>query len=118
MIKALLPVLLAAKMKIVALLGLAYVVIALIAKKAILASLVSLAISGFIAIKKLMSQQSHGHHEVKEVHAEYSGHGGWSGGGGGWDGGDAYAAHSSPVAHSIAYSGQKPISRRWADARD
>lgn len=111
-IRALIPVLLAAKMKIVGFLGLAYVIIALIAKKAILASLVSLAISGFIALRKLLGNQSHGH-EVKEVHAEYAPHG-WSGGysSGGWDGGDAHGSYSSPVAHALAYNGQKPISRR------
>ncbi len=99
-------------MKIVGFLGLAYVIIALIAKKAILASLVSLAISGFIALRKLLGNQSHGH-EVKEVHAEYAPHG-WSGGysSGGWDGGDAHGSYSSPVAHALAYNGQKPISRR------
>lgn len=93
-------------MKMAALLVLAYLVIALIAKKAILASLVSLAISGFIGLKKLLASK-HEHHE--EAH-----HGGWEaapsyGGGGGWAGEEygGYGSHSQPVAQHLAYSAQK-----------
>jgi hypothetical protein len=62
--KALLPFLIGLKMKLSAFMVIAYFVIALIAKKALLASLISLAIAGFIAIKKLLSQQHQPHHEV------------------------------------------------------
>lgn len=63
LLKALGPLLIGLKMKLAAFAAIAYIVIALIAKKALLASLLSLLISGFIAIKKLLSQQ-HSHHEV------------------------------------------------------
>lgn len=137
LMKALLPLLIGLKLKLAAFAGLAYIVIALIAKKALLASLVSLAISGFIGIRKLLSQQHHApvHHEVVQAHpVEYSSHGGgWSGGGGGasaggygggggaggggWESyggghGDAHGSYSNNVAHSIAYSAQKPVRRR------
>ncbi|BES96688.1 Protein of unknown function (DUF1676) [Nesidiocoris tenuis] len=110
LLKALLPFILGLKMKLAGFMVLSYFVIALIAKKALLASIVSLAIAGFIALKKLMSKEPH--HEVHEV-----GHG-WSagGGGGGWDsyggGHDAHGAFSNPVAQTLAYSGQKPAAVR------
>lgn len=134
LLKALLPFLIGLKLKLVGFLGLAYIVIALIAKKAILASLISLAISGFIALKKLLgSKQNHGggggHYSAVEVHpVEYSSHGGYGGFGGGgggggggyisssgWDSygghGDSHGSYSNNVAHSLAYSGQKPVRR-------
>lgn len=64
--KVLGPLLIGLKMKLAAFAALAYIVIALIAKKALLASLLSLLISGFIAIKKLLSHQ-HAHHEVVSI---------------------------------------------------
>ncbi|KAI5714004.1 hypothetical protein M8J76_013622 [Diaphorina citri] len=115
LIKALIPFIIGLKMKLGLFAVLAYFVIALIAKKAILASLISLAISGFIAIKKL-SQHHQPHHEVVEHHA----HAGWSApssySSGGWDsygggGHDAHGAYSNQVAHSVAYNGQKPVRR-------
>lgn len=63
LMKAIGPLLIGLKMKLAAFAALAYIVIALIAKKALLASLLSLLISGFIAIKKLLSHHS-SHHEV------------------------------------------------------
>lgn len=117
-------------MKLAGLAVLAYFVIALIAKKALLASLVSLALSGFVAIRKLLSQQQHhqpAHHEVQVHPVEYSSHGGggggWGGsggggygGGGGWDSysshGDSHGSYSNNVAHSVAYGGQKTVRRR------
>lgn len=121
--KALLPLLIGLKVKLAAFGALAYVVIALIAKKALLASLISLAISGFIAIRKLLSQQHHApaHHETIVHPVEYSSHGGGGGGysSGGWDsysggghGADSHGSYSNNVAHNIAYSGQKPVRRR------
>lgn len=63
LMKQLMPLLIALKLKLSAFAGLAYIVIALIAKKALLASLISLLVSGFIGIKKLLSHQQP-HHEV------------------------------------------------------
>lgn len=63
--KQIMPYLIALKVKLSAFAVIAYVVIALIAKKALLASLISLLVSGFIFVKKLLSQQHHApHHEV------------------------------------------------------
>ncbi|XP_073969769.1 DUF1676 domain-containing protein Osi6 isoform X2 [Rhodnius prolixus] len=124
-LKALLPLLIGLKMKLGGFLVLSFFVIALIAKKALLSALVALAISGFIAIKKLLSHHHHmPHHEVHEVShgwagPSYGGGGGGGGGGyssGGWDsygggGHDSHGAYSGNVAHTLAYSGQKPASR-------
>lgn len=64
-LKQIMPFLVALKVKLSLFAALAYVVIALIAKKALLASLISLAVSGFIGIKKLLANQHHApHHEV------------------------------------------------------
>uniref|UniRef100_A0A8D8QMB1 Osiris 9 n=1 Tax=Cacopsylla melanoneura TaxID=428564 RepID=A0A8D8QMB1_9HEMI len=119
LIKQLIPFIIGLKLKLKLFAVLAYFVIALIAKKAILASLISLAISGFIAIKKLSSQHHHEpHHEVVEHHAHSAGYehhpapsyssGGWDSYGGGHD---AHGAYSNQVAHSVAYNGQKPVRR-------
>jgi hypothetical protein len=63
--KQLIPLLIALKVKLSAFAVIAYIVIALIAKKALLASLISLLVSGFIGIKKLLASQHHApHHEV------------------------------------------------------
>ncbi|RZF41804.1 hypothetical protein LSTR_LSTR005266 [Laodelphax striatellus] len=111
-LKKLLPLLLIGlKMKMAVFLVLTYFIVALIAKKAILASIISLAISGFIAIKKLLSS-----HQMPVHQVEYSAHGGgsgWSSGGAssGWDSGhgsDSHGSYSNNVAHSLAYSAQKP----------
>lgn len=106
-LKQLLPFLIGFKLKMVGLLILAYFVIALIAKKAILASLVSLAISGFIALKKLLAAKHEPHHESW-------GHGGWGHSApapvsAGWSHEEygGYGSHSQPVAQQIAYNGQK-----------
>ncbi|XP_014278445.1 uncharacterized protein [Halyomorpha halys] len=101
LLRALLPILVAVKMKVAGFLILAYIVIALIAKKALLSSLISLAVSAFIGIKKLMSGGG-GHHHVPSHHEVYEPVHGWSG----WD--DSQGAYSSNV---IAYQGHKPIAR-------
>ncbi|XP_063229006.1 keratin, type II cytoskeletal 1 [Bacillus rossius redtenbacheri] len=146
LLKKILPILLAVKLKMATLLGLSYLAIALIAKKAILASLISIAISAYIGIRKLLSQQQqhHGwqpHYEVETYQAHGGGYGGGGGGGGGvayssggfssygggggggggggfsggydssYSGHGEYGSHSSPVAHTLAYSGQKPVKR-------
>ncbi|XP_050437147.1 uncharacterized protein LOC126843580 [Adelges cooleyi] len=119
MMKHLLPLLIALKMKLVAFAGLAYIVIALIAKKALLASLISLLVSGFIGIKKLLSHH-HPHHEVIESHHGHSSYGGspaaYSGSSSGWDsygsgGHDAHGSYSNNVAQTMAYGAQKPAAR-------
>ncbi|KAI4491856.1 hypothetical protein M0804_003248 [Polistes exclamans] len=80
LLKTILPLLIAAKVKIGALATGAYLLIALIAKKAIIASLISIAISAFIGLKYLWSSKSGG------GFTPYNS--GWSGGissiGGGW----------------------------------
>ncbi|OXU22418.1 hypothetical protein TSAR_010529 [Trichomalopsis sarcophagae] len=111
-LKKILPLLALAKVKLGALAALKFFFIALIAKKAILASLISLAISAFIGLKALYakhSQGGHGHDTTGYSSGWSSGasaawaapavSSGWSSGGssGGWDDG-----HS---AQSQAYSG-------------
>ncbi|XP_076174706.1 DUF1676 domain-containing protein Osi6 [Ptiloglossa arizonensis] len=106
-LKQLLPLLIAAKVKIGALATLAYFVTGFIAKKAIFVSLISLAISAFIGLRSLWNKG--GHHETTPYHGWSSGSatggwsapvssGGWSSGGSSWDDGHGYA-------QSQAYSG-------------
>ena len=115
MLKKLLPLLLLAKVKIGALATLAYFGIALLAKKAIVVSLISIAISAFLGLKSLWASKSggggggHGHDTTgyssgwasnsgaSAGWAAPSSSGGWSSGGSGWDDG-----HS---AQSQAFSG-------------
>lgn len=66
--KQIMPYLIALKVKLSAFAVIAYIVIALIAKKALLASIISLLVSGFIFVKKLLSQHHHApHHEVVSI---------------------------------------------------
>ena len=60
MLKQILPLLIAAKVKIGVLAVLAYFAVALIAKKAILASIVAIAISGFLKLKSYLSGKGSG----------------------------------------------------------
>ncbi|XP_017891510.1 uncharacterized protein LOC108631852 [Ceratina calcarata] len=106
-LKSLLPLLIAAKVKIGALATLAYFAIGLIAKKAIFASLISLAISAFIGLKALWSKNSH---DVTPYNGGWSGGaagGGWSApvASGGWSSGGASWDDSHGYAQSQAYSG-------------
>ena len=109
------PLLLLAKVKLGALATLAYFGLALIAKKAILASLISIAISAFIGLKALWANKGHGHDTTGYSSGWSSGgaaggwaapsaSSGWSSGGGGaaaagWDDGSSHSAHGQ------AYSG-------------
>jgi len=122
LMKHLLPLLIALKVKLSAFAVIAYIVIALIAKKALLAGLISLLVSGFIFVKKLLSQHHHApHHEVIETHAQpHSSYGssapsGYSASSSGWDsyggGHDAHGSYSNNVAQTLAYGGQKPATR-------
>lgn len=122
LLKHLLPLLIGLKVKLSAFAVIAYIVIALIAKKALLAGLISLLVSGFIFIKKLLSQHHHApHHEVIETHAQPHGSygsgapSGYSASSSGWDsyggGHDAHGSYSNNVAQTLAYSGQKPATR-------
>ncbi|XP_003705505.1 DUF1676 domain-containing protein Osi6 [Megachile rotundata] len=106
-LKSILPLLIAAKVKIGALATLAYFAIGLLAKKAIIASLISLAISAFIGLKALWSK--HNYHEVTPYNGGWNGapaSGGWSGpvGGGGWSSGSSWD-DGHGYAQSQAYSG-------------
>lgn len=80
LLKSVIPLLIAAKAKIGALATVAYFFIALVAKKAIVASLISIAISAFIGLKYLWSSKS------GSSFTPYNS--GWNGGvsnvGGGW----------------------------------
>ncbi|XP_043266995.1 uncharacterized protein Osi6 [Venturia canescens] len=111
LMKAIMPLLALAKVKIGILSTIGYFVIGLLAKKAIFASLISLAISAFIGLKALWEKKSHGL-DVTGYNA-----GGWSSGGsggwapppttGGWSSGGSagWDDHSSFGAHSQAFSG-------------
>lgn len=81
-LKQLIPLLIALKVKLSAFAVIAYIVIALIAKKALLASLISLLVSGFIGIRKLLANQHHApHHEVVSlVKCRVKRSSGWQGG--------------------------------------
>lgn len=141
-LKKLLPLLGLLKVKLAALGVLSLFGIAIIAKKALLLSLLSIAISGFAFIQRFLSGRSgaatgaaggssagwstagtgaHGHEEIiAYTNGGGAGNGGgWSSGGGsgGWNSGgyDSYGehgSHSSPVAQSIAYSGHHKVARR------
>ncbi|EZA55586.1 hypothetical protein DMN91_009106 [Ooceraea biroi] len=118
-IKGLLPLLIAAKVKLGVLATLAYFAIGLMAKKAILASLISLAISAFVGMKSLWQGGSKSvyHHDVTSYNNGWAGgSAGWSGGvGGGWsapvssggwsNGGSAGWEDPHAYSHSQAYSG-------------
>ena len=85
MLKQILPLLIAAKVKIGALATLAYFAIGLIAKKAVLASLVAILISGYMHLKSYLQNKGAG--GITGYNA-----GGWnSGASSGW---------ASPVASS------------------
>lgn len=94
------PLLLAAKVKMGLMATLTYFVAGLLAKKAILASLISLAISAFVGMKSLWGGK--GGHDTTAYSSGWTAPigGGWSGGGGGggWEDPHAYA-------HGQAYSG-------------
>ncbi|OXU22419.1 hypothetical protein TSAR_010530 [Trichomalopsis sarcophagae] len=111
LLKTIIPLLLAVKVKIGALATLAYFGIALLAKKAILASIISIAISAFIGLKALWAHKHALHHDTTGYSAGWSsgvGAGwpapvassGWSSGGSGWE--DTHGAYS---AQNQAYSG-------------
>lgn len=78
--KGLLPLLIAAKVKLGVLATLGYFAIGLIAKKAILASLISLAISAFIGLKSFWSGKKVYHHDLTAYNNGWAGSvgGGWS----------------------------------------
>lgn len=105
--KSLLPLLIAAKVKLGVLATLSYFIIGLIAKKAIFASLIAIAISGFIGLKSLWAGK--GSYDVTGYNSAWGAPigGGWSGPvGGGWSGGVS-SGWEDPHAysHSQAYSG-------------
>jgi hypothetical protein len=123
-LKKLMPLLGLLKLKLAGLAIILLFGIGLIAKKAILVSLISIAISGFLAIKKLLSKKGGGggeHIEAVPYHGGGGG-GGWSSGGGGGAGWNSYepshggfgeyGSHSQPVGQSIAYSGHHKVARR------
>lgn len=123
LLKKIMPLLGLLKVKLAGLAVLGLFGIALIAKKAIFASLISLAISGFLLIKKLLAKKSGGgggHEEVVAYHGSSGGGGqGWSQGGSGqgWNSYEPhsfgeYGQHSAPVAQSIAYSGHHKVAKR------
>ncbi|XP_011703622.1 PREDICTED: uncharacterized protein LOC105459366 [Wasmannia auropunctata] len=111
-LKGILPLLIAAKVKLGILGALTYFVTGFLAKKAIEVSVVSLIISAFIALRSFWSGKTY-HHDVTPYNNGWSG--GWSGpvsGGwsspvvsGGWANGVSSGGWEDPHAHSQAYSG-------------
>ncbi|XP_076241002.1 DUF1676 domain-containing protein Osi6 [Calliopsis andreniformis] len=107
-LKQLLPLLLAAKAKIGALATLGYFVTGFIAKKAIVVSLISLAISAFIGFKALWAK---GGHDLTPYHGGWSSgpatSGGWSAPvpSGGWSSGGSWDDGHASYAQNQAYSG-------------
>ncbi|XP_011880754.1 PREDICTED: uncharacterized protein LOC105569165 [Vollenhovia emeryi] len=108
--KKILPLLIAAKVKLGLLGALSYFVIGYLAKKAIEASVISLLISAFIGFKSLWSSKTQ-HHDVTAYNAGWNG--GWSGpvssgwsspAAGGWTNAAA-SGWEDPHAHGQAYSG-------------
>lgn len=129
-LKSLIPVLIAAKLKFLAFLKIAYIVTALMAKKALIISTLALAITLFITIRKLLSKNHHHHPHHYEVHGEAyhspihhpisssggwnsnSNNNGWNNGYNGYDSYDLHSMHSQPsTSHHLAYSSQKPTIR-------
>lgn len=112
-LKNLIPLLIAAKVKLGLLATLAYFAIGIIAKKAIFASLISLAISAFIGLKALWSNKGANvyHHDLTAYNSGWNAPAAASG----WSGPVVNTAWSSPVssgwdehasyAHNQAYSG-------------
>jgi hypothetical protein len=90
-IKALLPILGLVKLKVAALAVIALFGIALIAKKALVISIIALILSKFLLIKKLLSKG-------KDAGAAA---------GGLLDAFDSLGAHSQPIGQQLAYSGHK-----------
>lgn len=129
LLKKILPLLGLVKLKVAGLAILLLFGIGFLAKKAIFISLISIAISLFLAIKKLLSGGGKGKGGGGVEHVEavpYHGGGGWSSGGGGsggwssggYGGGDAhgggydYGQHSQPIGQTLAYSGHHKVARR------
>ena len=106
MLKNLLPALIGVKLKAAFFLALAYVGSNLMAKKAILVSLISIAISAFQASRKLLIQRAHQPHDVYDTYVGHHGRG-WNGALGVGYGHARYGSHSSSVAHILAYGTQK-----------
>ncbi|KAG8328471.1 uncharacterized protein LOC124361070 [Homalodisca vitripennis] len=111
-LKKLLPLLLVLKVQYFIYGVIAYVVVALIAKAALIKSSLALVLAGLFLLRKLLSP--HGplltRHEVK-VHGSGGGAGG--GHGAGWDSyASAHADHHKQYAHNMAYSSQKPVGGR------
>ncbi|CAG9808893.1 unnamed protein product [Chironomus riparius] len=90
-LKALLPILGLVKLKVAALAVIALFGIALIAKKALVISIIALILSKFLLIKKLLSK----------------GKGDGAAAGGLLDAFDSLGAHSQPIGQQLAYSGHK-----------
>lgn len=129
-LKKILPLLGLVKLKVAGLAILLLFGIGFLAKKAIFISLISIAISLFLAVKKLLGGAGGGlggKGGVEHVEAvPYHGGGGWSSGGGGsagWSsggygggadvhGGYDYGQHSQPIGQTLAYSGHHKVARR------
>lgn len=96
-LKQLMPILGIVKLKVVALGILALLAIGLVAKKALAVSFISIAISAFVFIKKLLAKKlGGGHEEAVPYHSVASS---------GWNSYEPhYDAHGS-VGHSLAYGG-------------
>jgi len=102
----LLPLLTAVKLNAVVLLSLVYAGINLIAKKAILISLISVVVSALLAARKPLRQRVRQQQDVNDTNV--SGRGGdWIGALGVRNSHAHYGSDSSSTAHTLAYRTQK-----------
>jgi len=90
------------KLNTVFLLSLVYVGINLIAKKAILISLISFAVSALLAARKPLRQRVRQQQDVRNTYVSDRG-GDWNGALGAWNGHAHYGSDSSSTAHTLAY---------------
>lgn len=104
--RLLMPILIALKLKLAIVSIISFLAIALMAKKALLAGFISLVISGYLGIKKLLNNSGSSKVHEESYHASpvwnpSSGYSGWSG----YDGHGDFG--SSGHGHNLAYSGHK-----------
>jgi hypothetical protein len=105
-LKDFLPILTGVKMNAVFLLSLVYVGINLIAKKAILISLISFAASALLTARKPLRQRVRQQQDVSNTCVTDRG-GDWDGALGTRNGHALYGSDSSSTAHTLAYGTQK-----------
>ena len=106
LLKDFLPILTGVKLNAVVLLSLVYVGINLIAKKSILISLISFAVSALLAERKPLRQRVRQQKDVYDTNVTDRG-GYWNGALGVRNSHAHYGSYSSSTAHTLAYGTQK-----------